>query len=38
MRFKRTLTLLKQALAGWWNDQAPSKGAALGILRRRVWR
>jgi uncharacterized BrkB/YihY/UPF0761 family membrane protein len=24
-----TLTLLKKALAAWWSDQAPSKGAAL---------
>lgn len=29
MKLKRTLTGLKDALAAWWNDQAPSKGAAL---------
>jgi len=27
--FKPTLTLLKQAVVAWWNDQAPSKGAAI---------
>jgi membrane protein len=26
---KRTFTLLKQAVTAWWNDQAPSKGAAI---------
>lgn len=29
LKVKRTLTWLKDALAAWWNDQAPSKGAAL---------
>ncbi|HWD22933.1 MAG TPA: YihY/virulence factor BrkB family protein [Burkholderiales bacterium] len=29
MNLRPTLTLLKRALAAWWNDQAPSKGAAL---------
>jgi membrane protein len=29
MSFQPTFTLLKQAAAAWWNDQAPSKGAAL---------
>ena len=29
MDFKPTLTLLKQAVVAWWNDQAPSKGAAI---------
>lgn len=29
MRLKPTFTLLKQAVAAWWADQAPSKGAAL---------
>jgi membrane protein len=29
MTFKPTLGLLKQAIAAWWRDEAPSKGAAL---------
>lgn len=29
MELKRTLAWLKDVLAAWWNDQAPSKGAAL---------
>src|SRR5688572_15920863 len=29
MNLRPTFTLLRQAVAAWWNDQAPSKGAAL---------
>ncbi len=29
MELRPALTLLKQAVIAWWNDQAPSKGAAL---------
>src|SRR5687768_5077735 len=29
MKLRPTLTLLREAVAAWWNDQAPSKGAAL---------
>jgi membrane protein len=29
MNLKPKLALLKQAVVAWWNDQAPSKGAAL---------
>jgi len=29
VKLKSTLTLLKQAAAAWWHDQAPSKGAAI---------
>ncbi len=29
MALKPTFTLLKDSLTAWWNDQAPSKGAAL---------